>query len=65
MDADRSARHFLLFLLTRRLSELSTEAGHNAHGGGALVTVRVAEDDGTYVEQTSREFLPALRPGTG
>ncbi|TFK79853.1 hypothetical protein K466DRAFT_407753 [Polyporus arcularius HHB13444] len=25
----------------------------NAHGGGALVTVRAAEDDGTYVEQVS------------
>ncbi len=57
MDADRSARRVLLFLLTRRLSELSTEAGQNAHGGGALVTVRAAEDDETYVEQVSREFF--------
>ncbi len=37
----------------------------NAHGGGALVTVRAAEDDGTYVEQVSREFLSASRLGTG
>ncbi len=65
MVADRSTRHVLLFLFTRRSSELSTEAGQNAHGGGALVTVRAAEDDGTYVEQVSREFLPALRLCTG